>query len=154
MSAPSHAPRDVCDPVLGGGNGVTCTVICFVVSVRRGGSRCKAINASKTGFMAVPTFNDPSPEHVSNIPKRDPWTGNQRSILTAVVKQLHKYHKTSQLPVHMWIVLTTWRVFVIDPLMVPQLDGWHTVRLLRRKCSYVLMGKSGHWVRWDRNANE
>ena len=114
------------------------------------------LQPGQTTFWTVPTSNDPDPKHVhvSDTRKRDPWIGNQRSILTAVVNQLQKYHKTSQPPVHMWIVLTTRQAPVVDPLMVLQLDGRHMVRLLRRKCCYVLMDKSGHWVRWDRNASQ
>ena len=114
------------------------------------------LRLGQTAFWAVPTSNDPDPKHVhvGDTRKRDPWIGNQRSILTAVVNQLQKYHKTSQPPVHMWIVLTTRQAPVVDPLMVLQLDGRHMVRLLRRKCCYVLMDKSGHWVRWDRNASQ
>ena len=37
--------------------------------------------------------------------------------------------------------------------MVLQLDGRHMVQILRRKYCYVLMDKSGHWVRWDCNAS-
>ena len=45
----------------------------------------RLLQPGQLAFWVVSTSNNPDPEHVSDTRKRDPWVGNQHSILTAGV---------------------------------------------------------------------
>ena len=67
----------------------------------------------------------------------------------AISKLLKAHHKNTDPRVQLWVVITTRQTLVHDTLLLVQLDGRHTVHLMRRRSTYVVMKHTGHLVSWD-----
>ena len=114
-------------------------------------SAVDVLPAGSTAVLTLPAWTAREAEAFDHVGHKIPWSGNQHSLVTDLVRALDGAKGQR----FVWVVLETRQKAVAeDPIMTMQLDGRGIIRMLRKKAIMLIYDKSGRMYRFTDHGPE